>query len=122
MNQQIWNKITSGDAEVILTGSVVAYDEKSLIFHLANEHDPLKVEFAFEIDSEESKPRMKSYQKEAGKHIVITLINFENNLGTGTVTPIELGTISDKKLFVTFRVYGLSGSKNKMMHYTFYKI
>lgn len=46
--------------------------------------------------------------------IQITCTNFKNPLGTGIKNPIDIATISGKKLYFTFWVYSLAGISKKI--------
>ena len=52
--------------------------------------------------------------------ITLTCVNFNNSLGTGTTTPIELATFNGKKIYFNFWVYDLGSNSLKKVVYSFY--
>jgi len=54
------------------------------------------------------------------KELRIEIYNFNNALGTGTTTPLEIGVHSERKLFLAFTVYAFNDKSLKLVHYTFF--
>lgn len=52
--------------------------------------------------------------------IILTCVNFDNPLGTGTTNPIELATYNGKKIYFNFWVYALGAKSLRKVAYTFY--
>lgn len=111
-------KKTSGGKEIIETGSIILYDTSS---NLSLEVKCSET-FSFSL--------IIAFQKKGDKRDVdvtvennkITLVcnNFENIMGTGILSPIELATFNGKKIFVNFWVCALGDSGFKRVDYTLY--
>jgi hypothetical protein len=100
-------KITSyvGDLEVIGNGIAPSNIESKLKLVL----DDLQFEFDFVSDKEN-----KGYtivRKVIEKKLSFILTNFENALGTGVITPLEIGHHSGKRLYISFWVWTPNASE-----------
>ena len=49
----------------------------------------------------------------------LKLFNFSSSLGSGTTTPMQIGTFAGRTLFLSFMVYALSEGSLRTIHYTF---
>lgn len=102
---------TSGQ-DVIASGTVITADNQNLEFLLAN----LRVVFSFVSDSGQT--RLGSGTT-SGSTLNLTLYNFNNNIGSGTTSPIDIGSLLGRKLRLSFMVYALNPESSKTVHYTF---
>ncbi|KGM40553.1 hypothetical protein JY96_12280 [Aquabacterium sp. NJ1] len=105
-------RIKTGGRDVVVSGTAITADNKSLEFYLAD----LIVVLKFETDGES--PRFGSVFAE-GSSLTLPLYNFNNSLGSGTTIPIEIGTLNQRKLFLSFMIYALTPQSSKVVHYTF---
>lgn len=106
-----------GDLEVVGNGIVQVTKDKNLLLVLGS---ILKMEFKFESDKENNE---FSINRHIGKNkrLIWTLTNFNNALGTGIINPIELGSLSKRKVFVGFFVWSpVPKSGNRIVNYTIY--
>jgi hypothetical protein len=118
--KKIIKKITTGNAEVLDYGAVILYDNSPFSISFGEENGvELKLSFKFKTSSE-SKPTIETEDVE-NNTLNLTLVNFDNPLGTGTINPIPIGTWHNKKLSLSFKVYSLSGSEQKSFEFTFYQ-
>lgn len=106
-------RITSAGKEIISTGTVNVFDQKDLQFTF----DDMKIIMEFIDDKGEQKLHGEAIEE---KILKITLRNFTNSLGVGTIKPLVIGSISSRKLYMSFVVYTLSSDSMKTVHYTFY--
>ncbi len=112
MNSDI--KISVGDYEIYDSGVVISHENKDILFEVKN----LKIKIVFE-----NNPDIKDYEAkislpEDRSCMTLTLINFNNSLGTGLTKPVEIGTINGSRLFLQFIVYRLGESDSRMISYT----
>jgi hypothetical protein len=105
-------QITTGGLDVVISGTVITANNKDLQFQLAN----LNVTFNFLSDG--STPRLGTLTT-AGATLNIPLHNFDNPIGTGTTQPLEIGTLQNRKLLLSFMVYTHGPESTKTVHYTF---
>lgn len=104
--------IRTAGKEVVAAGTVITADNKNLEFQLAH----LRIVFAFVSDG--TTTRMEGTSGDSST-LTLTLFNFDNSIGSGTTSPIEIGTLNRRKLLLAFMVYALSDSSSKTVHYTF---
>ncbi|MGU9821973.1 DUF6864 domain-containing function [Pseudomonas sp. LF090] len=106
-------KIRSAGKDVIASGSAHTFDDKSLELEIAG----LFLEFELLDDNEGQR-----IEREIKSHtdLKLKIYNFNNSLGTGTATPIYLGVISDRKLYLSFIVHALKKESSKLITYTFF--
>lgn len=113
------NKILSGDAEILAGGSIISFDNKPIKFEFASPSNPLKLILDFKKDA-----TGKVYGNPVvinSQEIKLELFNFHNNLGSGLISPVQIGNLDGKKLYFSFRSYSLENSEQITLHYTFYK-
>ena len=78
------------------------------------------INFTFETDVN-NKQGLKSSIDTETNTITLTCINFNNSLGTGTTTPLELATYQGKKILLHFWVYALGEGATKKIDYCLYQ-
>lgn len=105
-------QIRTGGFDVVAAGTVITADNQSLEFQLAH----LRVVFSFVSDGGSTRLGPGSA---SGSTLNLTLYNFTNSIGSGTTSPIEIGILSGRKLWLSFMVYALSPESSKTVHYTF---
>lgn len=92
-----------GDSELIDSGTVVIKPNVPFQIQIAN----LIYKVRFESPGPENEPRI-SYADQHDNGYTIVLQNFDNPLGT-SLNPIEVGTVSGKKVFVSMWATAPSG-------------
>ena len=105
-------QIRTAGKDVLASGSVVTADSRNLEFQLAH----LRVVLEFLSDGTTTRMDAKSDEKST---LTLSLYNFNNSIGSGTTSPIEIGTFGGRKLHLAFMVYALSEVSSKTVHYTF---
>lgn len=80
--------------------------------------------FVFETDEDNLERRYKITLHD-NKAVIIDCWNFNDTLGVGTVSPIEIATIENKKMYIHFWVFLLGNKEeNKLarkIEYTVFK-
>ncbi|GAB3803520.1 hypothetical protein GCM10028819_33560 [Spirosoma humi] len=109
-------KITSGPYEVLESGSVISFGDETLTFYLAED---FIITFKF-LESDREKPLVSFDITDPGE-ITIQLENLHHKQGLGTGSPLYMGKLNDKALYLSFRTYNYPNRKSDtILHYTFY--
>jgi len=90
--------VTTSGKELINSG-IVHLDSNEVTFKVRN----LIFVFKFVVDKNES--RFETEADAENNQLTFKLYNFNNSLGQGLLTPLQLGTLSGKKLFISFFVH-----------------
>lgn len=106
---------------IITSGSVISFREDALSLTLPLEGEDLSFIFSFSSDKvDPHRPRVEVIPY-SDRRLELQFVNFDYDLGTGNVSPIELGVIDDKPLYLNYRIYSLADSDCRLLHYTFYQ-
>ena len=115
-------KISSGPAEVIDSGSVISFAGNSI--KLSYKDLNISIVFEFKTDEENKSTRVSGSYVEGSViepgTLNLTLHNFDDRFGAGTVKPMAIGKYEGRKLYIQLRVYTLLGSPDKTLEYTLY--
>lgn len=113
-------EIKSSDKEVLCSGSFIVFDvEKSSIISIENGDEKLDLELSFLND--ETKGVEIGFEVKSETLLSAKFYNFNNALGNGTITPINMGTMGKRKIFFHIWIYALGIKKTlKRVEYTFY--
>ena len=103
-------KVSTGNYEIIASG-VAHLTENEVKFELAN----IVIKFEFKSDG---KKEARFNGEVIENELVITLYNFSNSLGEGKIGPMEIGTLQNRQLFVTFYVNTIKDNL-RLFNYTF---
>ena len=107
-------KISVGEYEVYDSGSVLSHGDKDILFEIRN----LKIRIKFENNPEVTNYTANINLIDGNTCLQITLINFNNQIGTGLTNPVEIGTINGSRLYLQFVVYRLGESDTRLFSYT----
>jgi hypothetical protein len=99
--------------EIISSGTVVVIDEL-IIFEMFG----ISFTFKFEDDKDKTEHDISEVSND-GKNAVYRLVNFNNSLGTGTITPFRMGNVKGNKILMAFVINTLKNN-TRVMHYTWY--
>jgi hypothetical protein len=111
--------IKVGEYEVYSSGTIVSLPEEIIQFYI----EDLTYELEFKDDLTKSEQNVEAIADSKTKTMKLVFTNFNNNLGTGSLNPLNLGFIGKKILYFNYRVYALVGNKDsgtagKTLHYT----
>jgi len=106
-------KIKSSGKDVVSSGSCHTFDNKNLEIEIAG----LRFIFEFQNDSEGQRIEKEPINNTCLK---LKVYNFDNSLGTGTTSPIPLGAVNNRRLYMSFLVHTLSKESSKLFTYTFF--
>jgi len=109
--------VASEHHNILASGTVCTFRGDQLVVTFGPENG-LGITLRFSED-ESKKPRQVATAKDG--MLDLELFNFTNVLGVGNTEPIEIGQVNVKKLFMNLRVYALTDSATKLVHYTIYQ-
>lgn len=104
---------TSSGKDVIASGTVHTFGSENLEIVRG------ELKFIFEFKNDSGTPRLQG-EALSTTTLKLMLYNFDNPLGAGTNNPIEVGTLQNRKLYITFTVYAFNPSSVKTVHFTFF--
>lgn len=111
-------KITSGEYEVIFSGTVIGIDEEPIEFQFPDTHASLKIVIDFKDDpSTQGSPIKFDFPEDNA--LKITMINSKSSMGSGNTKLLEIGFLGSRLLYLNYRVYSINDI-SKTIHYTFY--
>lgn len=116
------NKILSNNRRIIDSGSVFAYDTSASVeINEEIQEQGFRVKISFENTETDNRALQRRTNLDEGL-VEIKCVNFNNSLGTGTTSPIEIGNIDDKSVSITFWVFLLGTLENgaRRIDYTFF--
>lgn len=109
----------TGNYRVLDSGTVFTFDsDSSLEFNMDfNE----SFQFNLILKFERNNTKKRDIKTEINdNNIILTCVNFDSSLGTGTSKAIELATFNGKKVFFNFWVYSLNEKSNRKVSYSLY--
>ena len=113
-------RITTANYEVINSGLVTSFNGEPISITLNPSTRPFTLTFKFLRDESMNGENIDA-ETPNNNEVILTLTNFINPLGTGTIRPIGFATSGDgKRLFVNFYVY-VVGKSSPTLQYTIYK-
>jgi len=105
--------LKSAGKDIIANGISHTFNRDNFEIHIRG----LQLVFDFRTDSEGQRIEREVFSESTLKLIVY---NFNNTLGTGTTSPIDIGIISGRKLYLAFLVGSLSETAIRTVTYTFF--
>lgn len=118
----ISKKISSGPAEVIDSGTVISFAGNPI--KLSYKDLDIAIVFEFTTDEENKSAHVSGSYVEGDVTepgiLKLTLHNFDDRFGAGTVKPMPIGKYEGRRLYIQLRVYTLLGSPDKTLEYTLY--
>jgi hypothetical protein len=113
-NGMVYPRVTvrTSGKDVIASGSVNTFSNDNLEIKIA------QFKFIFNFISSGSEQKIE-YRNSGSETLILDVYNFNNSLGTGVITPIKIGTLMERELFLSFIVYTPAPSAPKLIHYTF---
>jgi hypothetical protein len=114
----IVKKVESGPAKVIDSGTVISFAGNPITMRYKDLDITIIIEF--KTDNQNISSYFDRNIPNRGT-LKLTLYNFDASFGAGTIKPMPIGKYEGKKLYIQFRVYALTDSPDKTLHYTIYK-
>lgn len=110
---------SSGPAEVVASGTVTSFRGEPIEVPVQGDEEAIVLVFAFVDDPDDEAPRVETEVEDAGR-LRLDLINFANPLGSGSPSPVDVGTLDGDPLLLHFRVRALEGA-DPTLTYTVYR-
>lgn len=105
-------KIKTSGKDVIASGSVNTFSHDNLEINIA------QFKFIFNFINSGSEQKIE-YRNDGNETLILDIFNFNNSLGTGVSSPVKIGTLMDRELFLGFMIYTSNPTASKLVHYTF---
>ena len=106
-------KIEMGDFELEESGSIITTKDSEIRFGIQD------LEYVFSFVNEENIPAQLRTKSNDGKRLEVELVNFNNPLGMGNNSPVPMGRIGEKLLFILIRVDAFENG-SKTLQYSWY--
>ncbi len=113
-NKKRMKILTANNYEVFESGTVISFRDEPVTFELAAD---LKIRFVFRGDQDSPETSFNAINP---NELEIIFSNFNNPLGAGNTEPIQLGTLNNKALYLSYRILALVGAQGKTIHYSWY--
>ncbi len=113
-------KIESGSAELIASDNVISFSGNPITITFGSPDETLQIIFEFKDEEGKEDLRIEANAIDP-KTLKVTLINFKNPLGSGSTKPVAIGSLDGRRLYVHYRVYSLSDTADKILHFNIYK-
>lgn len=108
-------KIRIGEYEVLANGVVLTHLDKGIQFLI----DGLIFDVSFKTNNESDKPSINAtVSSDNSKHLIIELVNYDDNFGKGLVYPVEVGTLNDKTIYFQFMTSTVGKTETRVFEYT----
>lgn len=104
--------VRSSGKDVIASGTVHTFASNNLEVSIA------QFKFIFNFLNDQSEQRV-SFRNDGETTLVMDLYNFNNSLGSGTLSPYRIGHLMDRELWLGFMVHAISDTSSKTVHYSF---
>ena len=113
-------KMKSGSADILATGTVIAFSGNPIEIEFGVGDDRLKIIFVFKDEEGKDSKDLRTEGKSLDDSTLqITFFNFSNPLGSGSSKPIDFGALNNRRLYINYRIYELREG-DKTLHYTIY--
>lgn len=113
-------KKMSGNMDVLDAGSLLTFSNTSDIQFCIEFDESFSFDLVLKFESNgEKKHQIKSSIDD--NTIVLTCLNFDSALGTGTSSPIQLAVFNGKKVYINFWVFSLGQNNARKVSYTLYR-
>lgn len=113
------NTITSGESTIISSGLAIQFNQEPISIKIDLPGFEFELIFKFNNDKKLNK-RSVVPEVTRPNSATLTFNNFNDPLGAGSSSPQKIANYKGQKISLHYRVYSLSGSSDKTIHYTFY--
>jgi len=109
--------LSSGPARVIAAGEVTTFFGNDLTLQLRDESLEHTITLRFLTDASAPGVAVRAPPSDAG-HLVLDLVNFDDDSGRGSAEPVLLGAFGEELLFLHFRAFRFGKTPDHTVHYT----
>lgn len=112
-------QIKCSSYNVLETGSVISFKDRPIeMIFTEGDHDFI-FRFHFKRDKKDRSERAE-FATVSQYELEIYLFNCNRAFGIGTLEPLEMGYLYNRKLYLSYRVFSLADSPEKLFTYTWY--
>src|SRR4051794_11689815 len=119
-------EVKSGPAKVIASGTVISFRGNQVDLTVGRFIGKFTVTLSFKDDPPVvgQSPALKvDFTVESPNSITVQFRNFSDvPLGAGNREPIKVASSARDDLYLSYRIYSLSGNADKLIHYAIYSI
>jgi hypothetical protein len=111
--------LSSGPARVIAAGEVTTFFGNDLTLQLRGESLEYTITLRFLTDASARGVAVRTPPSDAeAGHLVLELVNFDDDSGRGSAEPVLLGAFGEELLFLHFRAFRFGKTPDHTVHYT----
>jgi hypothetical protein len=107
-------QMSSGNADLLVTGSAISFQGNPIHFEIGN----IKVNLDVKNNPEKSGPYQEGESLD-GNTLNLRIYNIPDT-GGGTANPLQIGTLLGRLLYLHLRIQTLTGSPDWLVMYSFY--
>lgn len=101
-------KIDTENVYLVYSNRICCFnDDYTRVYLDISDKATLNLTFKFHYNNDNEETRCQISSPENG-FVILNLYNFNNPLGSGTISPYLLGTLNDKKIYIKFYVYKIA--------------
>jgi len=113
-------KLRCGEYDVYASGSVQAFLDDPIKIVLKDHLNRNSLTFTFVFEDDRTETEAMRFSKTGVKEFQVSLINFSKSIGSGSHSPIQLGSLYGRELFFSYRVNTIPHSPEKLFYYSWY--
>lgn len=102
--------IKVGDFDLLESGSIITMKDADIQFKIKGLEYVLRF-----VNTEEGKAKIQMVSND-GKRLVLELQNFNDPIGGGNISPLPMGVIEGKQVFLLFRISQLEDGGKTMFY------
>ena len=113
--------IKVGPYDVVESGSIIGFAKHHIEIVIGPENDRLTLQFIFLPKSDDQEKNRTDFKVIDDKTASLTFYGFTTSpLGFGSTQALHIGTLTNRKLYLSYRIYTLGELPERLIHYTFY--
>lgn len=113
-------RIRCGELDVYATGCIQAFEDDPIKISLNDNLKKTIICYHFLFVDDGTEKQSMQFRKTTARDFQITLINFSKSIGSGSLSPLRLGTFMGRSLFFSYRINTIQNSDEKLLFYTWY--
>jgi hypothetical protein len=111
--------VSIGEKELLASETFIALTNNETVVRLKHQGEQLSLVLVFE-DSPDGKDAQTAFETISKQALRIRMKDFKNPLGAFVKSPLEIGTIGGRRLWLVYFVAHLQGADLKRVTLTFY--
>ncbi|WP_059170229.1 DUF6864 domain-containing function [Bacillus sp. FJAT-27445] len=112
------NTFFSGTSEIVSSGLLIQFNKNPIEINVDLKGIPFKFIFDFIDAPNISEPKITASSPNSST-LILNLYNFNNPLGQGSKSPLNIGSINNSFIYLNFRVSTFNEG-DKTLHYSIY--